>query len=51
MKTEELNNRDNVRSRYVSPSADVMDVNVQEVLCMSGDIDDFSILDEDSSNW
>ena len=36
MKKETKNNRGNARPCYVSPSADVVDVNVQCVLCQSG---------------
>ena len=42
MKKEEMNNRDNAQSRYVSPSADVVDVNVQGVLCISGGTENYN---------
>ena len=39
MKKETKNNRGNAQSRYVSPMAEVVDVNVQGVLCQSGEND------------
>ena len=36
MKKEEMNIKGKARPRYVSPSAEVVDVNVQGVLCQSG---------------
>ena len=41
MKKETNNNRGNAQSRYVSPSADVVDVNVQGFLCQSGDTEQY----------
>lgn len=48
MKKEEMNNRDNAQSRYVSPMAEVVDVNVHGVLCQSGGIDD---IDRTTGVW
>ena len=36
MKKQLLNNKGKARPRYLSPSAEVIDVNVQGVLCQSG---------------
>ena len=39
MKKEEMNTKGNAQSRYVSPMAEVVDLNVQGVLCQSGEND------------
>ena len=41
MKKEEMNIKGKAQSRYVSPSADVVDVNVQGFLCQSGDTEQY----------
>lgn len=36
MKKKEMNNQSSALSRYISPSAEVMGIDVQCVLCQSG---------------
>ena len=37
--------------KYVSPSVKVIEVAAQRVLCGSGDINGFNVLEDDSDNW
>lgn len=41
MKTEEMNNKGKVRSRYDSPLCDVMEMMEQSFICQSGDTEQY----------
>ena len=41
----------NILQEYASPSVKVIEVNAQRVLCVSGDIDGFTMDADDSGNW
>ena len=36
---------------YVSPLAETVDITAEDIICLSGNIDNFNVLDDDTDNW
>ena len=36
---------------YDSPQVEIVKIKSQEIICQSGDIDDFNMRDDDTDNW
>ena len=51
MKQDIKNKEFRENQKYVSPSVKVIEVAAQRVICGSGDIDNFNLQDDDTSNW